>query len=810
MTLLLRAQRRFLQRAPWSAATALLGVALGVASVVAVHLISASVERSLADAQPPHLLGITHLVSGADVDADTYFRWREAWRSGAPGAVSALMPMVEGRRFAGHRWVTVVGADWLAAPAGRGGRGDSLAVALPVIVGEAVLAGAGLGVAAGDEVTLAGRRLSVDGVLPGYSEDLVLADIGLAQQLLGLPPAAVSRVGLAVDDAYADVRRLLDRLMPGFSAGLPPPRGETLGELLPALAAPHPEDAARAVVPVTAERPNAAFARSVLFNLGALGTLALVVAWFLIYQVAVIWLGRQRRVFEHLHAVGVSQRQLLGAFVGVLALIGVAATALGLAIGVPLARALVVLSTRALPEATPAPVPLDAWVVLKATASGLGVCVIGALAAFRAAAGPAVRARVWTRLWLPVALAALAVGVLAESTGVLGGFAAIAALCLLALAAVRPVLGALRRAAAATTRHWLLRLALRDVAWHPRVLGVAISALTLAVATGIGIGLMVESFRLDFSRMLQARLAGDLYVSDIAGRVAEVDAWLRADPGVADVRAGGSERVRVDGVAVDLGYGRFDAQESARYGHDAALGPGEALVSERLARQLGLGPGAAIDLPGGSLRVAAVFPGFGDAVGRLLVDESSLARLGVAQQYDRLTVTLAAAPDGAVADLEARLTQRFADARVSARTVLRAQALTVFDRTFAITRALTLLALLVAAVGMYNALTALRLQQAPTLALLRAQGLRDREAWRLGVLRCALVGGIAVALALPLGLAMAAVLCGVINPRSFGWTVALAWPLAGWLGPVVVGFATALVTGMLPAPRERGEAHAAA
>jgi putative ABC transport system permease protein len=334
--------------------------------------------------------------------------------------------------------------------------------------------------------------------------------------------------------------------------------------------------------------------------------------------------------------------------------------------------------------------------------------------------------------------------------------------------------------------------------------------LILAVATGIGIGLMVDSFRLDFARMLQARLAGDLYVSGIAGRVAEVDAWLRADPQVGTVRPAGSERIRIDGIAVDLGYGRFDEQESARYGHDRALGPGEALVSERLARQLGVRPGSAIDLPGGSLRVAAVFPGFGDAVGRLLVDESSLARVGVAGQYDRLTVSLVTPSAGAGADLEARLAARFADARVSAQEALRGQALTVFDRTFAITRALTLLALLVAAVGMYNALTALRLQQAPTLALLRAQGLREREAWRLGVLRCALVGGIAVALALPLGLSMAAVLCGVINPRSFGWTVALALPVSGWLGPVIIGLATALLTGMLPAPRERGEAHAAA
>jgi hypothetical protein len=34
--------------------------------------------------------------------------------------------------------------------------------------------------------------------------------------------------------------------------------------------------------------------------------------------------------------------------------------------------------------------------------------------------------------------------------------------------------------------------------------------------------------------------------------------------------------------------------------------------------------------------------------------------------------------------------------------------------------------------------------------------------------------------------------------------------VSGWLVPVAIGLATALVTGMLPAPRERGDDHEAA
>jgi putative ABC transport system permease protein len=191
------------------------------------------------------------------------------------------------------------------------------------------------------------------------------------------------------------------------------------------------------------------------------------------------------------------------------------------------------------------------------------------------------------------------------------------------------------------------------------------------------------------------------------------------------------------------------------------------------------------------------------------VDDATLPALNVPLRHDRLTVTVV--PSGAAgAALEERLTAAFPMVRLESRQAVRQEALAIFDRTFAITRALTLLALLVAAVGMYNALTALRLQQAPTLALLHAQGLLAGEARRIGLWRCLAAGALAVGLALPLGIAMAWTLCAVINPRSFGWTVSLALPPSGWILPVLLGLMAAVLAGLLPAPTEREASLAAA
>jgi len=794
--LLVLSQLRFLRRAPWSAATALLGVALGVASVVAVHLISARVEHSLDQSLPPHLAGLTHMAERDALSADDYFALRAWWREQGPADIEAMVPVVEGHRLLDGRRVLVVGADWLAMPMARTGSND-VTVTGEFLTGLEVIADTRLGMAADESLTVAGRDYRIAEVRETGLGPALFVDIAVAHHMLDLDAGALSRVGLAGADPWQHWRRWLDRLMPGFSAGLPqrPP---------PALPGQASRDAWR-VLPVTAERPSAVLARSVLFNLGALGGLALLVAWFLIYQVGVIWLRRQRLLFERLQVLGVDQSRLQRGFLTLFAALGSLATMAGVVLGALLAPLLVSLSAQGVDVGSAGPgglAALDIWVLGKAAASGLGVCLLAGHGAFVRAWRPREPSPWRRRLIIPVLAAVVLAGIGMDASGVVGGFAAILAMSLLGVALVLPALGLLRRAADRLRGRLTVRLALRDVGWYPRVLNVALAALTLAVATSIGIGVMVESFRLDFQRMLDIRLAGDLYIDQRRGSVEALDAWLAGQPDAARVVRFGEDRIRVEGRPVELGYSRFDAVQSARYGYAGALQTGEALISENLARELDAGPGATLRTGTAPLTVVGTFPGFGESMGRVLVDVTTLPRLNVAPRFDRLTVDLA--PGSRLAD---RLTAEFPDARVESRGDVRALALRIFDRTFAITQALTLLALTVAVVGTYNALTALRLQQAPTARLLAAQGMSAGQLRHIGVLRAGTLGGIAVVLALPLGLAMAWVLCTVINPRSFGWMVSLHLPVAGWLPPLLLGMGAAVLAGALPAPREQGVLH---
>jgi putative ABC transport system permease protein len=132
---------------------------------------------------------------------------------------------------------------------------------------------------------------------------------------------------------------------------------------------------------------------------------------------------------------------------------------------------------------------------------------------------------------------------------------------------------------------------------------------------------------------------------------------------------------------------------------------------------------------------------------------------------------------------------------------LRAASLAVFDRTFAITAVLRVLALVVAFVGVLSALMALQLERTRELGVLRATGLTPRQLWVLIAAQTGLMGLAAATLAIPLGVGLAWTMVHVVNRRSFGWTIDLAvdpWIL---LQAVALAIGAALLAGAYPAWR---------
>ena len=127
----------------------------------------------------------------------------------------------------------------------------------------------------------------------------------------------------------------------------------------------------------------------------------------------------------------------------------------------------------------------------------------------------------------------------------------------------------------------------------------------------------------------------------------------------------------------------------------------------------------------------------------------------------------------------------------------------IFDRTFAITQSLRVLAVVVAFIGVLSALLALQLDRRREYATLEAIGLDPEGLEKLTYLETALMGISASLMALPTGLLLALILIHVINVRSFGWTIQLT-PAAGpFLQAILVGLVASLAAAVYPVSRLR-------
>jgi putative ABC transport system permease protein len=95
----------------------------------------------------------------------------------------------------------------------------------------------------------------------------------------------------------------------------------------------------------------------------------------------------------------------------------------------------------------------------------------------------------------------------------------------------------------------------------------------------------------------------------------------------------------------------------------------------------------------------------------------------------------------------------------------------------------------------------LQLERAHEIGVLRALGLTPREVWRLSVSQSGLMGLVAGALAVPVGLALAAIMIFVINRRSFGWTLQMEAAPEVLLQGLAIALAASLAAGLYPARR---------
>lgn len=830
--MLWRSGFRYLLRHPWLMGLSVLGVALGVAVVVAIDLANASAQRAFelsADAVTGRATHQVASATGGTLPDTLYRRLRveEGFRQSAP-VVEGYATTTRG----GGRTLQLLGVDPLAeAPfrpyVGQGAVDLGVFMAVPRTALLSTGTADALGLALDDTLQVridgvahtlrvAGLIAPADARSAQATQNLVVMDVGNAQALLGLA-GRLSRIDLILPDGDAgDARR-------ARVEAVLPPGAEVI------------RSSARTA---TIDQMTRAFE----LNLTALSYLALVVGMFLIYNTMTFSVVQRRPLVGRLRALGVTRREVFALVTGEALAIGAVGTLLGLLLGVVLGRGLVQLVTQTINDlyfvVTVRGLSLDPWTLVKGAVLGLGATLAAAAAPAREATNaPATTVlqrsaqesrvqRLAPRLAAAgVLLGAAGAGLLAvPGGGIVLSYAALLTV-LLAFALATPLVvvafGRLARVVLGRLVGVLGKMAAQGVVTTLSRTGVATAALMIAIAATVGVGVMVSSFRQTVVRWLDYSLQADVYVQPpslvFRGGTAAFDpataSLLAATPGAAGAYSVRrvtvtSETGRTDLVAVSRSpnAGRtYQFKDGGEESLEAIFGRDDAvIVSEPYAYRHGVGVGDALRLQTDrgprTFTVAGVFYDYGSDLGVVMMGRDAYETWFDDRALSGLALY---AEPGVPADtLMARVQDRVPAGQeviVRSNRGLRDVSLEVFDRTFTITAVLRLLAVLVAFVGVLSALMALQLERARELAVMRANGMTPGQVGRYVTTQTGLMGLIAGLLSLPLGLVLAYVLIYVINRRSFGWTLQFEVPPAILLQALLLAVAAALLAGLYPA-----------
>ena len=357
------------------------------------------------------------------------------------------------------------------------------------------------------------------------------------------------------------------------------------------------------------------------------------------------------------------------------------------------------------------------------------------------------------------------------------------------------------------------------------------AGIVAAVALTIAMAIMVTSFRVSLSTWLDQVLPADLYVStrDLPSNARlqnEELAGLRTMPEIRRLHASLQTSLRLSNqlpavtfiardfheveprtvlpIIEDLQNAGPEVSSNAMVlgaTSRPARNEKNAWASEAMARLYDWRLGASLELPltkidgtpvTARVRLVGFIRDYGRQHGTIIVNRDDYVRLTGDTRVTGLSIWLK--PQTSSATLVNDLMQRpgiWPDLRYASTLELRKLSLEIFDRSFALTYALELAALIVALVAVVSGSAAQMLLRQKEFALLQQLGQSSGQRLRMVAWEAfGLIGSVTL-WGLALGLGIGLILIHIVNPQSFHWTMQLSIP-----GPELAGFL--LVVLLLP------------
>jgi putative ABC transport system permease protein len=588
-----------------------------------------------------------------------------------------------------------------------------------------------------------------------------------------------------------------------------------------------------------AEQRVSNVSRAYRVNLTVLALVALFVGAFLVFAVMALSVAQRVPSLALLGVLGLSSAERARLVRAECALLGVAGSALGIALGTLLAFfALRVLAGDLGGGYFPGIAPrlqfswpgalvfallgvvatmLGGWLPARQAASLAPAQALKGLGGASFKRGPAWRGPLLLATGVALAFAPPIAGL------PIAAYISVAILLLGGVACVPLLIDALLKSA--PPQNTALPLLALSRAHHEReAASVAVAGVVASLALAVALTVMVASFRDGVARWLDQVLPADLYLRSATQSGAADQAYLspafvkaaQTVPGVARIEAARTRPLNIvaDQPAVILISRPLDDPTKALPLLDPPLQatslPG-VFVSEAMQRLYDAPPGKELTLPLGDkpLRVIVrgVWRDYARQFGAIVIDSTDYRRATGDERINDLSLWLT--PGARVDDVQQALRKLGGEQALfdlASATQLRTLSLAIFDRSFVVTRWLQIVAIAIGLAGIAASFSAQALARRREFGLLAHLGFTRRQIVTLVAAEGLTWTAAGALMGLALGLAVAVVLVHVVNPQSFHWTMELLVPWARvgvlLLGVLVAGSATAALAARAAAGRD--------
>ncbi len=808
----------------------LIGIALGVAVVVAIDIANSSVSRSFQLSTESLTGRTTHQIIGSQARIDEeVFRTLRVDLGHRKNA-----PIVEGYvqiKELGMRTMKLLGVDPFSERHFRNilGRSSSkfssgaltgmLAQPGKLLISEDLALKAGIPTGKNltlffgnreSQIEVYGYLKSQDNLTQQALSGVIITDISTAQEILKMGNQ-ISRIDLIVKEGDEATLKVIGKILPpDITIVTPQKRSQSIRQM----------------------------SQSFELNLMAMSLLALLVGMFLIYNTVTFAVVQRRKMLGILRSLGVTRKEVFTLIIFETIIFGTIGSILGLGLGVLLGQGTVHLVSQSISDLyfvlSVKVFDVSSFHLIKAMGLGLLASFFSALfpalesiqiapvVAQRRSSLEGYTARMLPRLSIG-GLVLLAIGsavLIIETRQLVFAFGGLLFI-VFGAALLVPFLSKIIASAVLNVFHVRsglgIGLALRNVTRSLSRSAVSISALMIAVSVIIGVGIMVESFRYSVVDWLKNTIKADIYIvgvnrefpvieTSIIKRLAEIpgikEQYIIRSFKIASGNYAGVSVMAQDREIIQRKWIWKSGDKKELY---AQFSGGGVFVSEIFAWKNGMGAGF-----GNSINlmtkkglktfpVVGIFQDFSSRQGMIVMDSRVYKKYWLDSRISGIALTINSSVP--VESVMEHINQKLAadyHFMISSNASIRKAAIDVFDRTFTITIALQILAALVAFIGVFNSIMSMMLERTREIGILRASGMTRIQLWRMVMAESGIIGGLSGIFALPLGTALAWILVYIINKRSFGWSLDFVVEYHHFIQALGISVLASLTAGVYP------------